>query len=430
MMFVLLATLLIATITIGIMNLIAADQAAGVREMQAVQVFNVAEAGVQYAIGQMQISGASTYGNPRQTLTVMNGLTTLGTATIQVNCITDTTWPPTTWPCTGAYAGYRRIISTGSLTIGGPTRTVVAVVQGYGLSGSPYALCAYSSLSANIGATINGDVGSNGTITLQNGATVNGGAGPPAYTGLARADGTITCTPSCGAQVAGGATQNATGWVCPSTVPAGPFTPGASDWNIGSRTTVTMDGATGFNWHNITLAAGQAACSAANPYTTLQIQSGAAGTTTVVQINQLTMGNCTRLMIIGSGNIDLRVGAAASTGLSVGTRSHFGVLSTDTRAAPAPAPASQLLVEVNSSATCAGGCAANIQSNNNRGVASGVFLLPNGEIQFGTSEQVTGAILASAITLGQTVTYTYDTSAGGAAPVFNFFSNVRSWKDQ
>jgi len=435
LMFVLLVMLLIASITLSVMNLIAADQAAGVHELQAVQVFNVAEAGVQYAIGQMQISGAATYGNPQKTLTITSGSTALGTATIQVNCITDTSWPPTTWPCTGAYAGYRRIISTGSLTIGGPSRTVVAVIQGYGLAGSAYALCATSTLTAQTGATINGDAGSNGTITLQSSATVNGnsGASPP-YTGLARANGSITCSSSCSTQVAGGATPNAIGRVCP-TLTTGPFSPGSTNQTVASGSTWTMNSSTGYNWNNITVNAGSGSCSSgSNPYTTLQI-SVPAGTTTVVQINQLSMASCTRLMIAsGSGNIDLRIGAATGTGLSVGTRSHFGVLSTDTRTAPAPAPASQLEVEVNSSSTCTTSCAANVQSDTTNGIAAGVFLVPNGEIQVGQGEQMHGAIVANTVTLNSSsttvLTFTYDTSAGGGAPAFSIFNNVRSFKDQ
>lgn len=428
MMFVLLVMLLVATITVGVMNLIAADQAAGVHELQAVQVFNVAEAGVQYAIGQMQISGAGTYGNPQQTLTVTSGTTTLGTAKIQVNCITDSSWPPTTWPCTGAYAGYRRIISTGSLTVGGPSRTVVAVVQGYGLAGSPYALCTYSTLTANTGVTISGDVGSNGSITLQSSAAVNGnsGASPP-YTGLARADGTITCSSSCSSQVAGGATSNAIGWVCPN-VNTGPFAPGASNHTVSAGTTWTINSTTGYNWNTVTANAGT--CGGSTPYTTIQIQAGAAGTTTIAQMNQLSMGNCTRLMILGAGNIDLRIGAATGTGLSVGSSSHFGVLSTDTQATPAPVPASQLEVEVNSSSTCATTCAANIQSTSSASVASGVFIVPNGEIQVGSSEKISGAILGKTVTLNSSLTFTYDTSAGGGAPVFSIFNNLRSFKDQ
>ena len=432
LMFVLLVMLLVAAVTVGVMNLIAADQAAGIHELQAVQVFNVAEAGVQYAIGQLQISGAATYGYPQQTLTITSGSTTLGTATIKVNCITDTAWPPTTtWPCTGIYAGYRRIISTGSLMIGGPSRTVVAVVQGYGLAGSPYSLCAYSTLTANTGVTISGDVGSNGSITLQSSATVNGnsGASPP-YTGLARADGTITCSSSCSSQVAGGATQNAIGRVCP-TLPTGPFNPGTLNQTVASGATWTMNSTTGYNWNNITVNAGSGSCSGgSNPYTTLQI-SVPAGTTTVVQVGTLTMASCTRLMIAsGSGNIDLRVGAATGTGLSVGTRSHFGVLSTDTRTSPAPAPASQLKVEVNSSSMCTTSCAANIQSDTTNGVVAAVFLVPNGEILVGQSEQIHGAIVANTVTLNSSLTFTYDTSAGGGAPAFSIFNNLRSFKDQ
>ncbi len=431
MMFVLLVMILVATITVGVMNLISADQAAGLHELQAVQVFNVAEAGLQYAIGQMQISGAGTYGNPQQTLTVTSGSTTLGTAKIQVNCITDTSWPPGTWPCTGTYAGYRRIISTGSLPVGGPSRTVVAVIQGYGLAGSPYALCASSTLTANTGATINGDVGSNGSITLQSSATVNGNSGAvPPYTGLARADGTITCSSSCGSQVAGGTTANAIGWVCP-TVQTGPFAPGSSSHTVSSGTTWTINSSTGFTWNTITVNAGSGSCSSgSNPYSTLQIQAGAAGTTTVVQMNQLSMASCTRLMILGAGNIDLRIGAATGTGLSVGSSSHFGVLSTDTQSTPAPVPASQLEVEVNSSSTCATSCAANIQSTSSASVASGVFVVPNGEIQTGTSEQMHGAVLGSKVTLGSTTTFTYDTSAGSGPSTFSIFNNVRSFKDQ
>lgn len=429
MMFVLLVMLLIAAITLGVMNLIAADQAAGIHELQAVQVFNVADAGVQYAIGQMQVSGASTYGYPQQTLTITSGSTTLGTATIRVNCITDTSWPPTTWPCTGTYAGYRRIISTGSLAIGGPSRTVVAVVQGYGVAGSAYALCAYSTLTANTTATIFGDIGSNNTITLGTAATVLGDPGiPPQYTGRARANGTVTCATSCTTQVMGGATSNVVGTVCP-TLRTGPYTPGGGTQIIAGGNTWTMNSVTGYNWNTITLGAGN--CNAGTKgLTTLQIQAGAAGTTTVVNVNTLTMANCSRLMILGAGNVDLRIGAATGTGLSVGSESHFGVLPTDTWVLAAPVPASQLEVEVNSSSTCATNCAVDIQSIDTIGVASGVFLVPNGEMRVGSFEQMHGAIVASTVTLNAGSSFTYDTTAGAGASTFSVFNTLRSWKDQ
>src|SRR5712692_6385467 len=112
MMFVLLVMLLISAITLSIMNIIAGDQAAGIHELQAVQVFNVAEAGVNYAIGKLQSAGADSYAG---TTAIMSGSTTLGTAAITVNCIDSGAAPP----CGGTNASYRRIVSAGSLPVGG-----------------------------------------------------------------------------------------------------------------------------------------------------------------------------------------------------------------------------------------------------------------------------------------------------------------------
>jgi hypothetical protein len=421
-MFVLLVMLLIATITLGVMNLITADQAAGIHELQAVQVFNVAEAGVQYAIGQLQASGANSYAG--QTLTITSGAATLGTARIVVNCI-DTGLAP---PCSGTWAAFRRIVSTGSLGIGGPARTVVAVMQGYGLAGGPYALCAVSALTANATATIFGDIGSNNTITLATGATINGDAGIPAqYTGVAKAHGTITCATSCPSQVPAGATSNVAGTVCPS-LTTGPYAPGSSPLNV-TNSGYTMNSSTGYNWGDITVDGGNCN-SGAKGLATLRIQAGAAGTTTVVNVSTLTIQDCGRLMILGAGNVDLRIGATTGTGLSVGQESHIGVLSTDTWGTAAPAPASQLAVEVNSSSTCATNCAVDIQSSDTIGVAAGVFLVPNGEIRVGSSEQMHGAIVANTITLNSAVAYTYDTTAGSGGSTFSTFNNLRSWKDQ
>src|SRR5713226_2697820 len=86
MMFVIMATLLIGTITVTVMQIIAADVGGGVRELQADQVQNIAQAGVHYAIGQLQLSGtARTYAG--ETRTITSGSATLGTATITVSCI-------------------------------------------------------------------------------------------------------------------------------------------------------------------------------------------------------------------------------------------------------------------------------------------------------------------------------------------------------
>lgn len=412
-MFVLLVMLLVAAITLTVMNLIAADQEAGIHELQAVQVQGVADAGVQYALGQLQVGGATSYSG--QTITITANGSTVGTATITVNCI-DTGLAP---PCSGSWAAYRRIVSDGKLTIGGPARRVVAVAQGYGLAGSTYALCGLQTLSANTSTAITGDAGSNGTISLLTGATVSG---------KARANGTITCATSCASQVTGGATANAQTPVCPS-LATGTFSPGATNESVSSGSTWTMNSTTGYSWNDITTAAGT--CGSGSKGLTTIVISVPAGTTQVVQVNQMTLANCSRVEITG-GNVDLRIGLASGLGLSVGNESHFGVQSTDSWATAVPVTASQFLVEINSSSTCTATCAADLDtsSSDTKGTFAGVFLVPNGEIRFGTEAQIHGAIVANTITLGSTETFTYDSTAGSGASTFSVFDNLRSWKDQ
>jgi Tfp pilus assembly protein PilX len=419
-MFVLLVMLLIAAITLSVMQFIAADQAAGIHELQGVQVFNVAEAGVHYAMGRLQQSGAGTYGG--ETITITSGSTTIGTATITVNCI-DTGAAP---PCSGTWAGYRRIISVGTLPNTNASRTIVAHVQGTSSVGNSYALCAFNTINVQQNAAISGDLGSGGTISLGTGSTVLADTNsPPQYTGLARASGTITCADGCPVQVAGGTFPSAPGIICPA-VTTGPFAPGATPLTVGAGG-FTMNSGTGYTWTDVTVANGS--CWGGTPYTDLRIQAGAAGTTTVVQVRRLTMGFCSRLIILGAGNVDLRIGLASGTGLTVGLLDHFGVLSSDTAAVPAPAPASQFTVEVNSSSLCASGsCAATI---NTAAYAAGIYLVPNGEFQE-QSATMQGAIVANTVTFGYTSvpsTFTYDTSAGTSSTYSNF-NNLRSWKDQ
>src|SRR5207302_3100513 len=80
MMFVLMAMILVGAITVSAMQVIGSDVGGGIEELQADQVFNIANAGVHYAIGKMQLAGAGTYAG--ETYNVTNGSTTLGSATI------------------------------------------------------------------------------------------------------------------------------------------------------------------------------------------------------------------------------------------------------------------------------------------------------------------------------------------------------------
>ncbi len=459
MMFVLMAMLLVAAITVSAIQIIGADVLGGVRELEADQVYNIAQAGVHYGIGQLQQpNGASTGDHyAGETKTITSGSTTLGTATITVNCVDTTSsngWAP---PCSSsAYPGYRRIIAKGTLPVSGPSRTIVAVVQGTssgGGSGSwSTAVCGLSTVKSHVDVadaqtTFYGDIVSNGSINMNpSGSSGNisilGDPGsPPNYTGKLSAVGSVTCTSPCSA--AGGLFPGQTGPVCSApTVPAPGYVPGSTPVTVASGTTYTIP-STGGSFSDITLSAGP--CAGASPFTTLAIQTSTTDSTatTVVQLNSLTMVQCTRLMVLGVGKVDLRIGASTGMSLSVGyiqkQNVHFGVLSTDTLSTPAPVAASQLTVWVNSNATNTGGdctnpppCAVYLTAS-----GSGTIVVPNGTAGLldhnPTTNPFYGAVLAHDVILYGQGALTSDTSGlsglGGSATYSNF-NTLMSWKDQ
>jgi hypothetical protein len=64
----------------------------GVRELQAEQVYNIAQSGFHYAIGKLQLSGAASYAG--ETITITSGSTTLERPTIIVTLHRDRSGPP------------------------------------------------------------------------------------------------------------------------------------------------------------------------------------------------------------------------------------------------------------------------------------------------------------------------------------------------
>jgi hypothetical protein len=403
MMFVLLAALLIAAVTLTVMALTSSSTAAGVRQQQAVQVFNIAEAGVHYAIATLEGPGAGSYAGG--TLPVMSGSTVLGTAAITVNCA-DTGAAP---PCSGANAAYRRIVSVGTLPVAGPTRTIVAILQA--TTGTSYAYCAYQGFTGQSMNVASGDIGSNGNITLQSssigGSIRNDGSQILQNTtaaGSAQANSTITCQ-SC--TVSGGMVPFAgLPTVCPG-VSVGPFAPGSGSVTVmpGNTLTLTSSGAYG----DITLMSG----SCPN-YTNLVLQAGGAGTTTVIQANSITMQNCSRVQVSGAGAVTLLLGSAG-TGLTV-QGGRFGAGSADTYASPQRVPAGQLTVQANGGVT--------LQSPD---YVSATFLVPNGTFIAQTANNVYGAIVTKTTIIQSSFGLAYDPSATTG---YSNFSQLRSWKDK
>lgn len=431
MMYILMVMGLLTVVTTGVMLLISSDLAAGVRQLQAVRVFNVAEAGVHHAMGRLQAAGASSY--LEETVPITDGPTVLGSAAVSVGCIDGLPLP-----CAGAYAAFRRVVSTGTLPVSGPSRTIVAVVEGFpeGLTG--YAVCAYSSVLVNQGITIYGDVGSNGTITLAgpsgNYSRVRADPPPPFtnagyYTGSARAVGAISCSVGCAVQVQGTTTPFAPGPVCPTVTPP-TFSPGASDQLV-PLAGWTMDATTGYDWNQITVASagGPGGCTGVPPFSDLRIQTGAEGTTTVVNVRTLTMGRCARLIIVGAGRLDLRIGELTGQALVVGQYGRFGMLPTDTQDAPAPAPAGRVIVWVRSTAQIPAAVQIDRAS-----IIVGTFIVPYGRWDedrlVGFTGNMYGAVLAHTVDVDRDFVFTYDPTATLPGATFGNFTRLRSWKDQ
>ncbi|HYM91327.1 MAG TPA: hypothetical protein VEW91_06805, partial [bacterium] len=304
-------------------------------------------------------------------------------------------------------------------------------------------VCAYTSVSV-VGpdlTTIKSDIGSNGTIDTsqmsQAGTYVVAGVSGK-FTGKAVASSTITCNGACSGQIQGGAFPSSSGTICSAlTVPT--FTPGATALNITSG--YTMNSGTGYSWGNVTMPDSGSSGSCGNSYNTLSIQAGASGTNTVVQFNTLTMGYCTRLAVLGAGNIELRIGKATLNGITTGGYGsspndvHFGVTSADTGSVLAPLAAGQLTVWVNSNCTPPGcACAQNPPQGQTSCAAqishiagSAIFNVPNGSLNYDDSCPAYGTATAKTILFSGCAQL--DASGFMSSPYTNFY-NLRSWKDE
>lgn len=421
MIFVLLALVLIGTITLSVLQFVAAEIGGGIRDLQSGQVFNIAQAGVHHAIGKLQLAGAPAY--PGETITVTSGEAVLGTATITVNC-PDTGAAP---PCAGPYAGYRRIISTGTLPSNGPTRTIVAVVEA--TTGAPRGICAYDG-GVDIGGptTVFSNIGSNGAIVLGS-PQVRIRADqnvPQRFKGVALAEGTITCGSSCATQVEGGVVSGGSAAVCPA-VTSPSYSRGEANLYVAGGG-FTMNSGTGYSWNDVRIAPGS--CSGSTPFNDLSLQTDPSNpnATTIVQINTLIMGNCSRVVILGMGKIELRIAEPRYNSVMAFANTRFAVLPNDTWRTPAPVPASRFAVWVNSNGSANATTAVQFV---NAQLVAGTILVPNGRIQASDVSVMTGALWAQAVSINASNTFTSDMSGLPAGAIrYANFKQLKSWKDQ
>ena len=421
MIFVLVALVLVAALTLSAMRLISAEVGGGIRELQAGQVFSVAQAGIHYAIGKLQGPQAALYAG--ETITMTGASATLGRAAITVNC-PDTGAAP---PCGGPYARYRRIISTGSLPVSGPSRTVVAVVRA--TAGGPSGICAYGA-AVDIGSAtwIHSNVGSNAAIDLVGAAPAAHISAddnrPQQFTGTAEAMGPIVCGTACAAQVQGGTVPYRRDPVCPP-VTAPSFARGSANLFV-PPTGFTMNSRTGYAWNDVYI--GPGSCAGRAPFTDLNLQADPSNpkATTVVQVNALVMGNCSRIVILGVGKIELRVAQARGPGLLALANTRIAVLPSDTVGVPAPVPAGRFVVWVNSNKSI--DPTMEVQFVNAR-VVSGTFLAPRGRIYASSLPSVTGVLWGGAVSLVASNFFS-DVSGLPASATLSYsdFRELRSWK--
>jgi len=444
LMTVLLFMILIMVITAGVMNILRADLSAGIRQQQAVQVFNIAESGVHYAIATLQMSGASTYGG--QTVSVSDGSTQVGTATVTVRCLDGSL--PSVISCVGPNAAYRRIVSTGSLVVAGPARVLTAIVEGTTSSTSNYAVCAYNGISFDQGVQVYGTVGTNTNISLAgpmpNRAVIcnstpgglGGRCGTPSpvpvtpFSAGAYAVGTITCGAGCSNQVEGTVAPNQpAGSVCTAVTLTPPSSPGSTGLSVPLGSSITVDPST--NYGAVTLASvpGNPSPCPSDPAqrATLVIDSGADPTVTVtVRMRTLNIGKCGRVAVTGVGRVVLWLLEPTNQALFTVQQAVLGTTSL------APAAAENLEPPIEG-----GRFTVNIVSTNataarlnQGGMIAATFVIPNGGYSMDQAQLTNGAILANTVHFDQGTTFTWDPRSSLGGGIYANFSRLRYWKDQ
>jgi len=155
------------------------------------------------------------------------------------------------------------------------------------------------------------------------------------------------------------------------------------------------------------------------------------GTTSVLEVTgTFKTGYCSRVIIAGTGTVELRLGQSTGQTLTGAPYNHFGVLSTDTLSTPAPVPGNRFIVNVNSSAYGATAASAAVWFQNDS-VIAGTYNVPNGEMYLDGGGSGTGtfygAINAGMIYLGMAM---YSDTSGTSGSTYSNFTNLRSWKDQ
>lgn len=400
-----LVIILIVTITGGVlMASLLGEVQGGYGYTEAVGAVSVAEAGLHWGGTKLTGSFAATMGyagDLNQTLLAAGGQTA-GVFDVTVRCADGSA------VSTGcAAAPNKRLIravgyvpsKTGALG----QRTVQALVSQNTFFNK--AICAYTSVTFSQGVTVQGDVGSEGSASLQ-GPSGSAAQIQPApgnvEPGSLYAVGAISCSQGCSNQVAGTVNPNQTpGSVCPNKTQvfnSYACAPGSTPYS-GSALAIP---AAGTSFSTVSIASGG---------TVTFVTTGPTNVLTV-NVGSITAGSNTQFIVQGGGSVVLNV----QSQLTVGQGSFFGVDGSGN-----VLPADHLIVQ-----SCNTGNPTPAVWFNQTGKLSGVFIVPNGDVKMDQAQLSDGAVLANNITFDQSTGFGFDASATAIGFGFN---KLVSWQD-
>lgn len=401
-----LVIILILTITGALlMSSLLGEIQGGFGFTDSVGAASVAEAGLHWAGAKLTGSYATTAfyaGDVSQTLLSAGGQQA-GVFDVRVTCADGVTAVST--GCTAA-PNKRLIHAVGYV----PSKTEVLgqrTVQALVAQNTFFTktICAYTSASFDQGVTVKGDVGSEGTASLQ-GPSGSAARIQPApgnvQPGSLYAVGAISCSQGCSNQVAGTVNPNqASGTVCPNQTQVFNFytcAPGSQPLSGGA---VTISAANS-SLSTVTLGAGGS------------VTFVTAGPTNVLSVNvgSITAGKNTQFIIQGGGTVILNV----QNQLVVGQGSWFGVDPLGNAV-----PAGRLVVQ-----SCNTGSPSPAIWFNQTGKLSAAFIAPKGNVQMDQAQFSQGSILANKIQFDQSTGFGFDASASAIGFGFN---KLLSWQD-
>jgi len=388
---------------------------------EAVSAASTAEAGLHWAGNKLSGASATTQiyqGDTNQTLQTAGGQQA-GVFDVGVTCANGTAVDTGSAGCSNL-PNQRLVRATGyvpSKTGMLGKRTVQALVSQNTFYNKT--ICGYQNVTFAQGVTIQGDVGSEGTVnpdlSLQgpsgSAATIQpapGGVQP----GSAYAVSSVSCSQGCPSQVAGSVNNNqAAGTVCPNLAQVWSSyvcTPGTATFNASALTITSANN----SWNSITLATGGS------------VTFVTAGPTDVltVNVNSISAGSNTQFVLQGGGIVQLNVNSQ----LTAGQGSGFGLTSFQSPLpSPIPTsvlvPAGHLIVR-----SCNTGTPTPAIWFNQSGGLSAVFIAPYGNVKMDQAQNSQGAILAANITLDQGTGFGFDATASAVGFGFN---KLLSWQD-